>query len=309
MPRVCMGEQNERSSKNEAHSMENSGTRKTQPVDRPRDARRRQSDARARAHEEGRARSAAPASQRASHVYLGRRAEVCHRWKRNYRPRRRGAVHPPAHAARGLGRGRHRGPRHLRSSARGLAQQTRRLPPPRPLTPARPTPPARLTTLVLLLFRYVNEPRPFLSAQLPRETAWTIEPRVVYGSRVAGPSPGVKPAEGKSMKRLGAFALLTLAAAGAARAQDPLGAFSQTKLSVAHGAETMSAAAEPAAKALTAEAAAEPLPAAPRSKFVFGSRDDYRCQLPLGVSLVQFRSPSSYPTPFALNPSLPHFPN
>ena len=111
------------------------------------------------------------------------------------------------------------------------------------------------------------------------------------------------------MKRRCAFALLALAAAGVARAQDPLGPFSQAKLSVAPGAETMSAAAEPAAKALPAEAAAEPLPAAPRPKFVFGSRDDYRWQLALGVALVRFRSPFYYATAVGVNTSLTYFTN
>ncbi len=111
------------------------------------------------------------------------------------------------------------------------------------------------------------------------------------------------------MKRRCAFAMLALAAAGVARAQDPLGPFSQAKLSVAPGAETMSAAAEPAAKALPAEAAAEPLPAAPRPKFVFGSRDDYRWQLALGVALVRFRSPFYYATAVGVNTSVTYFTN
>src|SRR5260370_11261705 len=58
-----------------------------------------------------------------------------------------------------------------------------------------------------------------------------------------------------------------------------------------------------------ADAAAEPLPAAPRPKFVFGSRDDYRWQLALGVALVRFRSPFYYATAVGVNTSLTYFTN
>ena len=111
------------------------------------------------------------------------------------------------------------------------------------------------------------------------------------------------------MKRCSAFALLTLAVAGVTRAQDPLWPFSQAKLSVALDAETTTAPAESTAKALPAEAAAGPLPAAPRPKFVFGSRDDYRWQLALGVALVRFRSPFYYATAVGVNTSLTYFTN
>src|SRR5260370_4228336 len=58
-----------------------------------------------------------------------------------------------------------------------------------------------------------------------------------------------------------------------------------------------------------ADAAAEPLPAAPRPKFVFGSRDDFRWQLALGVALVRFRSPFYYATAVGVNTSLTYFTN
>jgi hypothetical protein len=111
------------------------------------------------------------------------------------------------------------------------------------------------------------------------------------------------------MKKLCVLALLALAVAGTARAQEPSGPFSQAKLSVAADTETMTAAAEPAAEALPAKAAPEPLPAAPRPRFVFGSRDDFRWQLALGVALVRFRSPFYYATAVGVNTSLTYFTN
>jgi len=111
------------------------------------------------------------------------------------------------------------------------------------------------------------------------------------------------------MKTCSALVLLTLAVAGVTHAQDPSGLFSQAKLSVAPDAEIVTAAAEPTAKASRAEAAAEPLPAAPRPKFIFGSRDDFRWQLALGVALVRFRSPFYYATAVGVNTSLTYFTN
>lgn len=117
------------------------------------------------------------------------------------------------------------------------------------------------------------------------------------------------------MMRLCAFALLALAPAGVTCAQDQLAPFSQAKLSVAPDAETITAAAEPTARALPAEPAAgalpaaEALPAAPKPRFVYGSRDDYRWQLALGVALVRFRSPFYYATAVGVNTSVTYFTN
>ena len=54
-------------------------------------------------------------------------------------------------------------------------------------------------------------------------------------------------------------------------------------------------------------APAEPLPAAPAPKYVYGSRDDYRWQLALGVSLLRFRSSRFYATGVGTNTSLTYF--
>jgi opacity protein-like surface antigen len=56
-------------------------------------------------------------------------------------------------------------------------------------------------------------------------------------------------------------------------------------------------------------APAEPLPAAPEPKFVYGSRDDFRWQLALGISLVRFRSSFYYATGVGTNTSLTYFTN
>jgi opacity protein-like surface antigen len=99
------------------------------------------------------------------------------------------------------------------------------------------------------------------------------------------------------MQRFLAIALFTLAAAGFARAQDPVvGPFSQTKLSVA---------AVPEAASVDAEAA----PAAPEPRYVYGNRNDFRWQLALGVSLVRFRSPLYYATGVGTNTSITYFTN
>lgn len=102
------------------------------------------------------------------------------------------------------------------------------------------------------------------------------------------------------MQRLLAMALLTLAAAGFAGAQDPLGPFTQTKLSVV---------ADPAATSASAESASEALPAAPEPRYVYGSRNDYRWQLALGLAVVRFRSPFYYATGIGTNTSLTYFTN
>jgi hypothetical protein len=102
------------------------------------------------------------------------------------------------------------------------------------------------------------------------------------------------------MQRLLATALLTLVAGGLAHAQDPLGPFAQTKVSVA---------ADPAATSASAESASEALPAAPEPRYVYGNRNDYRFQLALGVALVRFRSPFYYATGIGTNTSLTYFTN
>ena len=102
------------------------------------------------------------------------------------------------------------------------------------------------------------------------------------------------------MQRLLAIALLTLAAGGLARAQDPVGPLTQTKLSIAANTETASGG---------AEAAPDALPAAPRPRYVYGSRNDFRWQLALGISLVRFRSPFYYATGVGTNTSVTYFTN
>ena len=102
------------------------------------------------------------------------------------------------------------------------------------------------------------------------------------------------------MQRLLAIALLTLAAGGLARAQDPVGPLTQTKLSIAANPETASG---------SAEAAPDALPAAPRPRYVYGNRNDFRWQLALGISLVRFRSPFYYATGVGTNTSVTYFTN
>jgi|SRR6202171_3670301 hypothetical protein len=101
------------------------------------------------------------------------------------------------------------------------------------------------------------------------------------------------------MQRLLVMTLLTLATGGFARAQDPKGPLTQT-LKVAMDPETTSAG---------AAAAPEPLPAAPRPRYVYGSRNDFRWQLALGISVVRFRSPYYYATGVGTNTSVTYFTN
>ena len=54
-------------------------------------------------------------------------------------------------------------------------------------------------------------------------------------------------------------------------------------------------------------APAESLPASPAPKYVYGTRDDYRWQLALGVSLLRFRSSRFYATGVGTNTSLTYF--
>jgi hypothetical protein len=102
------------------------------------------------------------------------------------------------------------------------------------------------------------------------------------------------------MHRLLAIALLTLAATSFARAQDPLGPFSETTLSTAADSETTPVA---------TEAASDALPAAPSPRYIYGNRSDYRWQLALGIALVRFRSPFYYATGVGTNTSMTYFTN
>ena len=129
------------------------------------------------------------------------------------------------------------------------------------------------------------------------------------------------------MKRLVQVILLALVAVSTARAQDEL-TFSQASTNVAADFANSSAAtalpkfadalfsaeprvassswlAEPPSLALAAEA----LPAVPDPKFVYGSRDDFRWQLALGVSVLRFRSSIFYATGVGTNTSLTYFTN
>jgi len=54
---------------------------------------------------------------------------------------------------------------------------------------------------------------------------------------------------------------------------------------------------------------AEATPAAPEPKYVYGSRDDFRFQLALGVLLLRFRSPFYYATGVGTNTSITYFTN
>jgi hypothetical protein len=137
------------------------------------------------------------------------------------------------------------------------------------------------------------------------------------------------------MKRLVQVALLALAAASIARAQDDTLSVQANANVAADFANTSAAAASPkfseallwvsAAPRLAnapwlAEArgvaeprlpavAAEAVPAAPEPKFVYGSRDDFRWQLALGISLVRFRSSHYYATGVGTNTSVTYFTN
>ena len=109
------------------------------------------------------------------------------------------------------------------------------------------------------------------------------------------------------MHRHLAMALLTLAAAGLTRAQDPAGPFSQTTVSLATAPEASPAGPETASAGV--ESAPEALPAAPEPRYVYGNRNDYRFQMALGISLVRFRSPFYYATGIGTNTSLTYFTN
>lgn len=128
------------------------------------------------------------------------------------------------------------------------------------------------------------------------------------------------------MKRLLLVALLTIITDIGAQAQDNPAISSQANLNVVADFASTSAAtklpdgflwpptvlsnstpfAEPGTPARPAEASAS---AAPAPAFAFGSRDDYRWQLALGVSLVRFRSSLFSATGVGTNSSLAYFTN
>src|SRR6267378_555165 len=125
------------------------------------------------------------------------------------------------------------------------------------------------------------------------------------------------------MNRLLLVALLAIVAVGSARAQDnaiPSQAnlaadFASTStapkvpdvfLWASSGSRPNATFAERETPAEPAEASA---PAAPNPKFAYGSRDDYRWQIGLGVSLVRFRSSLFYATAVGTNTSVTYFTN
>src|SRR6266404_2856598 len=136
--------------------------------------------------------------------------------------------------------------------------------------------------------------------------------------------------EGKNMKRLLLVALLVLAAVSVAGAQDDRTISSQANANVAADFANTSASSSPKLSDATSSwpsaelrlanatslaeprsfaAPAEAMPAAPEPKFVYGSRDDFRWQLALGVSVLRFRSSIFYATGVGTNTSVTYFTN
>jgi len=134
--------------------------------------------------------------------------------------------------------------------------------------------------------------------------------------------------EEENMKRLPRVALLVLAGVSVASAQDDHRASSQADANVAADFAHTSAAspkfadaiswrsadlrltnatalAEPRSLAAPAEAAR----AAPDPNFAYGSRDDFRWQLALGVSVLRFRSSIYYATGVGTNTAVTYFTN
>jgi hypothetical protein len=132
------------------------------------------------------------------------------------------------------------------------------------------------------------------------------------------------------MKKIVPVVFLVLVAANVTRAQDDHAFVSSKSANVASDFENTSAATVPPksfdmllwpsaartgsnvsiiAEPRSLAAPAEPSPAAPEPKFVYGSRDDFRWQLGLGISLVRFRSSLYYATGVGTNTSLTYFTN
>jgi hypothetical protein len=134
---------------------------------------------------------------------------------------------------------------------------------------------------------------------------------------------GVNPSQVEKMKRLVQVAMLALAAVSIARAQDERTFSSPANATVTADFANTAAAwvlpksgdallfarpsgfGEPRSLALAVEA----LPALPDPKFVYGSRDDYRWQLALGVTLMRFRSSKFYATGAGTDTTLTYFTN
>jgi opacity protein-like surface antigen len=129
------------------------------------------------------------------------------------------------------------------------------------------------------------------------------------------------------MKRLLRVTLLVLAAAGVASAQDD-STVSSPATNEAAGFGNISSAASPTSKAIlwpsadlrlanatslaeprSLTAPAEAAPAAPDPKFGYGSRDDFRWQLALGVSVLRFRSSIYNTTGVGTNTTVTYFTN
>src|SRR5712672_2968811 len=129
------------------------------------------------------------------------------------------------------------------------------------------------------------------------------------------------------MKRLLLVPLLAIITAGGAQAQDEPAIPSQANFNVAADFANTSAAAKVpevflwassesrptstlfAERETPAEPAEASTAAAPDPKFAYGSRDDYRWQVGLGVSLVRFRSSLFYATGVGTNTSVTYFTN
>ena len=129
------------------------------------------------------------------------------------------------------------------------------------------------------------------------------------------------------MKRLLLVALLAIITVCGAHAQDNPALPSQANLNVAADFVNTSAAAKVptmflwapsgsrpnstsfAKRGTLAEPAEASAAAVPDPKFAYGSRDDYRWQVGLGVSLVRFRSSLFYATGIGTNTSVTYFTN
>src|SRR5713226_5235749 len=135
--------------------------------------------------------------------------------------------------------------------------------------------------------------------------------------------------EGKNMRLL-LVTLLVLAAVSVAGAQDDRTISSQANANVAADFANTSASSSPKLSDATSSwpsaelqlanatslaeprsfaAPAEAMPAAPEPKFVYGSRDDFRWQLALGVSVLRFRSSIFYATGVGTNTAVTYFTN
>jgi opacity protein-like surface antigen len=132
------------------------------------------------------------------------------------------------------------------------------------------------------------------------------------------------------MKTLLPVALLALATASVARAQDDRALSSTASVNIAVDFANTSAVAasgnssdnflwpsaqpRPRNTVWLAEPpplaeSAEPSPASPDPRYVYGGRDDFRWQLALGISLVRFRSSQYYATGVGTNTSITYFTN